>query len=192
MLDKFPPAVYVICGLFLLVAVLVHGFLRSRAPRLFLLVQLMIIVSVVILTSTAKVMTPLSVTQILYPVLLAAGCTILINLFIFLEFSSRFLGQMTIDALNAMTQLLDEAGLYFVEAQAGMVQAEKTNPNDGETSRVAAIGSVKVKSRKRIANSFHTFFLGKVSNNEDPVLDTIYSLIKLTGSKSNIWEKLSD
>lgn len=189
---KSPPAAYAIRGLFLLVAVLLHGFLRSRTPRLFLLVLLMIIVSVVTLTSTAKVVTPLSATQILYPILLAAGCIILINLCIFPEFSSRFLGQMTIDTLNETAKLLDEAGHYFVEAQFGMGQANTINHDDSKSSIAAAIGSAKTSLRKGIANSLHTFLLGKVPNNEDPILDTQHSLVSLTGSKAKIRKKLSD
>ena len=108
-----PSAAYAIRGGFLAIAVMVHGFLRSGTPRLFILVLLLIIVSVVSLTSTATAVTPGLATQILYPVLLAAGVIVLVNLSIFPEFSSSFLGQMTIETLNDTSKALEDAGRYF-------------------------------------------------------------------------------
>jgi hypothetical protein len=52
-----PPAAYTIKGLFLVVALMVHGFLRSHTPRLFIFVLLLVIVVVVGLTSTATAVT---------------------------------------------------------------------------------------------------------------------------------------
>ena len=117
-IEDNPPAAYAIRGLFLAVVALIHGFLRSRTPRLFIFVLLMIIVSVVSLTSTAKVVTSVSVTQILYPILIGVGCIVLINISIFPEFSSRFLGQMTLDTLADTAKALENAGNYFIEAEA--------------------------------------------------------------------------
>lgn len=192
-MDKYPPAAYAIRGFFLAVVVLVHGFLRSRTPRLFLFVLLMIIVSVVTLTSTAKVVTPLSATQILYPILLAAGCIILINLCIFPEFSSRFLGQMTIDTLNETAKLLDDAGHYFVEAESEMVHEEKKKILDNnETARIAEMGMAKTTFLKKIVRTLHTFCFSKFPNNEDPISNTKNPLLNLTGSKAKIRKKLGD
>jgi len=191
-IDKYPPAAYAIRGFFLAVVVLVHGFLRSRTPRLFLFVLLMIIVSVVTLTSTAKVVTPLSATQILYPILLAAGCIILINLCIFPEFSSRFLGQMTIDTLNETAKVLDDAGHYFVEAESDMAHEDKIILDDSETAGMAEMGLAKRRFRKKIERTLHTFFFGRVPNSEDPSLDTKNPLLNLTGSKAKIRKKLGD
>ena len=107
------PATYTMRGIFLAVAMMVHGFLRSGTPRLFIFVLLLIIVSVVTLTSTATAFTPVLVTQILYPIMMAAGVIILVNLCVFPEFSSSFLGQMTIETLNDTAKALDDAGRYF-------------------------------------------------------------------------------
>lgn len=108
-----PPAAYAIRGAFLTIAMMVHGFLRSGTPRLFILVLLLVIVSVVSLTSTATAVTAVLATQILYPILIAAGVIILVNLCIFPEFSSSFLGQMSIETLNDTAKALEGAGLYF-------------------------------------------------------------------------------
>ena len=109
-----PPAAYGIKAVFLIIAVVFHGYLRSRTPRLFIFVLLLIISSVVSLTSTATVVTKLGVTQILYPILLAVGVIIVVNISIFPEFSSRFLGETTIETLDETSKALKSAGDYFV------------------------------------------------------------------------------
>ena len=123
-----PNAAYAIRGLFLTIALMVHGFLRSYAPRLFVAVVLLIIVSVVNLLTTAKQVTSAGVTQILYPVLIATGVILVVNLLVFPEFSSRFLGQMTIETLNDTAVALEKAGYYFThsrnqEAEIGEVSS---------------------------------------------------------------------
>ncbi|KAL8831779.1 MAG: hypothetical protein Q9191_000665 [Dirinaria sp. TL-2023a] len=108
-----PPSAYAIRGVFLAVALLIHGFFRSYAPRLFLGLVLLIIVSVVTLLSTAKQVTRVNATQILYPILMAAAIILVVNLSVFPEFSSSFLGQVTIETLDDTARVLDDAGLYF-------------------------------------------------------------------------------
>lgn len=129
-MKEYPPAAYAIRAIFLAVVVLFHGYLRSKTPRLFIFVLLLVIVSVVSLTSTAKVVTPLSATNILYPILIAAGCITLVNICVFPEFSSRYLGQMTLDTLNDTVRALGDAGTYFVESKKavdknGLMTGEK-------------------------------------------------------------------
>ncbi|KAL6715214.1 hypothetical protein ACLMJK_007478 [Lecanora helva] len=134
-IEHNPPAAYAIRGAFLASIALTHGFLRSRSPRLFIFVLLMIIVSVVSLTSTAKAVTSVSVTRILYPILIAVACLILINLCIFPEFSSRFLGQTTIETLHDTAKALEAAGEYFIEVDTAATHLEK--PSDTSTENVS-------------------------------------------------------
>lgn len=190
-IDENPPAAYAIRGVFLAIVALIHGFLRSRTPRLFLFVLLMMIVSVVTLTSTAKDVTPLAATQILYPILLAAGCIILINLVLFPEFSSRFLGQMTIDTLNETAKALENAGQYFVEARDPVTQAERIKSKNSGESQIAEIGPTDVRQNK-ISRTFHSFFFGKITDNNDTTKVTQASLAELTSSKAKIRKKLGD
>jgi hypothetical protein len=136
------PAAYAIRGLFLAIALLLHGFLRSHTPRLFLFVLLLIIVSVVSLTSTATAVTKVSVTQLLYPILTAVGLLLLINLFIFPEFSSSFLGVTTIETLGETVSALRDAGKYFVaiveepvkEGEETKAEAGTDKPNEPSTA----------------------------------------------------------
>jgi Fusaric acid resistance protein-like/Aromatic acid exporter family member 2/Putative ER transporter, 6TM, N-terminal len=119
-----PPAAYTIKGLFLVVALMVHGFLRSHTPRLFIFVLLLVIVDVVSLTSTATAVTKIGVTQLLYPILTASGVLLLVNTLIFPEFSSGFLGVTTIETLGETVGALRDAGKYFISIAE---EGEKTN-----------------------------------------------------------------
>lgn len=119
-----PAAAYAIKGIFLSVALIIHGFFRSKTPRLFVFVLLLIIVTIVTLTSTSTVVKSVSVTQILYPILLGTGANLLVNLCVFPEFSSSFLGKTTIDTLHETTSALDKAGDYFIGLQ------KKKNPSE--------------------------------------------------------------
>lgn len=108
------PVAYTIRGLFLAVSLIFHGFLRSHTPRLFIFVLLLVIVSVVSLTSVATEVTKTSVTQLLYPILTAAGVLLLVNTCVFPEFSSSFLGITTIETLVETVGALRDAGKYFI------------------------------------------------------------------------------
>ena len=206
-----PPAAYGIRGIFLAVVVLVHGYLRSRTPRLFIFVLLLIIVSVVTLTSTAKVVTPLAVTNILYPILIAAGCITLVNVCIFPEFSSRYLGQMTLDTLNDTVKALGDAGSYFVEpkrladqksAKSGKKGAEAsvTEPTENATDEENGVTQDKAKVipkapfRIRAQNVLHKSLASKSKDtrHEDSNQPSERSLTDLTNAKAKIRKKLSD
>lgn len=122
--DHDAPAAYTIKGIFLLFALLVHGFLRSFSPRLFLSVLLLVIVSVVNLTSPAMVVSKVMATQILYPILTAVGILLLVNICVFPEFSTQFLGNITIDTLGETVGALRDAGSYFIHSIEGLEEAE--------------------------------------------------------------------
>ncbi|KAI9808428.1 MAG: hypothetical protein M1827_007247 [Pycnora praestabilis] len=119
------PAAYAIRGVFLAIALMIHGFLRSHTPRLFTLVLLLIIVSVVSLTSPAVSVTSTLATQILYPILTAVGVLLLVNISIFPEFSSGFIGETTIETLDETVHTLKDAGVYFVEMGGAHVAPDK-------------------------------------------------------------------
>lgn len=107
------PAGYTIKGVFLAIALLFHGFLRSHTPRLFIFVLLLIIVSVVSLTGTSTAVSGTLVTTLMYPILTAVGILLLVNLLLFPEFSSSFLGITTIETLLDANAALGDAGKYF-------------------------------------------------------------------------------
>lgn len=108
------PAAYTIKGIFLAVALLFHGFLRSQSPRLFIFVVLLIIVAVVSLTGASEAVSTVLVTTLLYPILSAVGVLLIVNTVIFPEFSSSYLGITTIETLGETVGALRDAGTYFV------------------------------------------------------------------------------
>ena len=124
LIDTNPPAAYTIRALFLVVAFLLHGFYRSHTPRLFLGTVLWIIINVVTLLSPTKAVTITSATQILYPILIAVGLLFLVNICIFPEFSSRFLGQTALTTVDGQFKAFNEAIDYFLGDVPGEVIKE--------------------------------------------------------------------
>lgn len=132
------PAAYTIKGVFLALAVLFHGFLRSHTPRLFLGVLLMLIVVVVTLTGPATAVSVGLVTAILYPILTAVGILLIVNVTIFPEFSSSFLGITTIETLSQTVNTLRDANSYFVsilDPNNETIGKQDGNNSDGEAER---------------------------------------------------------
>ena len=198
-----PPGAYAIKGFFLAVAMIFHAFLRSRTPRLWIFLVLLMIVSIVSLTSTTTHVTSISVTQILYPILMAAGILLLVNLFIFPEFSSSFLGQMTIDTLNDTAHALENAGYYFTLATdpAGDTgEGDPASPNNADNApsieenqvktQTSAVSNVFISLTRRIKN---LFVLRTISPTKHEIreVDESVSLTDLTTSKGKLRIQLS-
>ena len=203
---QYPPAAYAIRGIFLAVAALFHGFIRSRTPRLFVFVLLLIIICVVTLVSTTTTVTTAAATQILYPILIAAGCITLINLCIFPEFSSRFLGQTTIDTLCDTAKALEDAGRYFIEAEnyctASNLCQESTDKklNDSSLDRSLKDSpkgkstSTKLAIYGRLEGIIKGYLSSKSARKGDGIIKdrSRVSLTRLTDSKAQIRKKLAE
>jgi len=138
------PAAYTIKGIFIATAVLFHGLLRSHTPRLFIFVLLLVIVSVVSLTSTAVEVTTSLATQLLYPICMATAVLLIVNITIFPEFSSSFLGITTIETLGETIGVLRDAGEYFVAI---------SNLNEGKeiVERVPGLANTITRQRTTLA-----------------------------------------
>ncbi|CAL3965461.1 unnamed protein product [Diplocarpon coronariae] len=133
------PAAYTIKGAFLAVALLFHGFLRSHTPRLFIFVLLLIIVCVVSLSGTPTTVSSASATAILFPVLTAVAVLLLVNMFVFPEFSSSFLGITTIETLEETVGVLRDTGKYFISIveNTGISVVKKEKVLDDKPSTAA-------------------------------------------------------
>lgn len=135
------PAAYTIKGIFLVLALLFHGFLRSSTPRLWLFVLLFIIVSVVGLTGTSTAVSATLATNLLYPILTSAGILLLVNICIYPEFSSTFLGVTTIETLSETVATLKDAGRYFKHVDIAVLDKSSEdmeklrNETNGESSK---------------------------------------------------------
>ena len=201
-IQENPPAAYAIRAIFLVVVALVHGYLRSRTPRLFIFVLLLIICAVVSLTSTATAVTTIGVTQILYPILIAVGVIIFVNITIFPEFSSRFLGQTTIDTLDETAKALAHAGEYFVGLKAAVdVQnkdpeitedmiSDKT-PIESRSAGEAKRSSLFARAADRVGNFIHSQ-TSSAAEEEDTEIPKVLSVSELTAAKAVIRKKLAD
>ncbi|KAL8859630.1 MAG: hypothetical protein Q9178_004029 [Gyalolechia marmorata] len=190
-----PAAAYSIKGAFLACALLFHGFLRSYTPRLFIFVLLLIIVSVVLLTSTASAVTSAAATQILYPIFAAAGVILIVNLILFPEFSSSFLGETTIETLHDTAEALRSAGQYFTVLSGG----NKTSPETplGERGKELETGSEGTKQppKKSLFNGALNSILWpswqKSSDTDRESEDSRILLQDLVGAKAKLRSKLS-
>ncbi|KAL8987708.1 MAG: hypothetical protein Q9177_003113 [Variospora cf. flavescens] len=89
--------------------------LWQRQLKNVLATTILVIVSVVSLTSVTTAVTAVSATQIAYPILVALGVVLLVNLSVFPEFSAGFLGDTTIGTLYDTAEALRNAGHYFTE-----------------------------------------------------------------------------
>jgi hypothetical protein len=145
LIDTNPPAAYTIRAIFLAIAFLLHGFFRSHTPRLFLGTVLWIIINVVTLISPAKVVTVTSATQILYPILTAVGILFLVNICVFPEFSSGFLGETTLETMDELFKASNEAINYFLGDVPGEVIKE-------DSLTIEEVTASKAKVRATLAN----------------------------------------
>lgn len=196
-IDK--PAAYTIRGVFLAFAMMFHGFLRSHTPRLFLFVLLLVIVSVVSLTSTATAVSTVGVTQLLYPILTAAGVLILVNVLVFPEFSSSFLGTTTIETLGETVNALRDAGRYFVNMTEEPGREDNARKNHGD---LPAGETISEKSEKAVKPELKTSFVGKIkilfskgksdkTKSEKKAKSMTVKLKPLTDAKANLRAKLA-
>ena len=140
---------YTVKAIFLVVAAMTHGFLRSYAPRLFPGLILLISVAAITLLSTAKQVTQVAATQILYPILTASGVILVVNLLVFPEFSSSFLGQVTIETLDDTAKALENAGGYFLHVKEGKKDSKEGDASDAHGSK----GYLKRENISRLVNS---------------------------------------
>ncbi|PKK44859.1 hypothetical protein CI102_11346 [Trichoderma harzianum] len=125
--DTNKPAAFTIRALFYLACTLLHGYLRSSTPRLFLFVLFVILPAITLLTAPT-VATPTLYTTIYVPILIGVGVMFFANVAIFPEFSSSYLGTSTISALSEMVDTLERATHWFVTPGGDGIESQ----NEGE------------------------------------------------------------
>lgn len=191
------PAAYTIKGVFLALSLLLHGFLRSHSPRLFNFVLLLVIVTVVSLVGTATAVSSARATVILYPVLTAVAILLLVNLLVFPEFSSSFLGRTTIDTLEETVSAVRDAGKYFlsiVEDPETVQSAEAGMGDDGSPATTAEgpkePGKQQVPLSQRLSHVFRKRE-SLPSKTPLPVVIKAVKLKSLTNAKSKLRAKLA-
>lgn len=131
-IETHSSAAYTIRALFLLAAVLFHGFLRSSSPRLFLFVLFFLIPAI------QSIGVPSNTTSSLYgsicvPVIIGASILLVVNLCIFPELSSSYLGSSTIDTLNEVVDTLTRSAHWFITPGADSPETRGKRNNTGAT-----------------------------------------------------------
>lgn len=193
------PAAYTIKGLFLAVVLLVHGFLRSNTPRLFIMVLLLVIVSVVSLTGTAVSVSKPLITQVLYPILTAVGILLLVNTCVFPEFSSKFLGNTTIQTLDQTIDTLRDAGRYFVQRTEPVAEQSKKEEETESSETNTEAEKQEIPKSTALSILFHPskwYNRGDVdgTKSNDPPSSSAAKVVKLkalTDAKAKLRSKLA-
>ncbi|KAI1806619.1 hypothetical protein F4811DRAFT_509714 [Daldinia bambusicola] len=149
-------AAWAIRAIFFTLALILHGVLRSWAPRLFMFVFFFLLINITILTSATTSVSADIVTHIAYPILTAVGVIVLVNIAIFPEFSSGFLGRSTIESLCATIDSFQESGDWFMcdtrKSDSGDAEKEKELPTTLR-SRLVALTERKAKLRAQLGSS---------------------------------------
>ncbi|KAF3062378.1 hypothetical protein GL218_04185 [Daldinia childiae] len=149
-------AAWAIRAIFFTFALILHGVLRSWAPRLFMFVFFFLLINITILTSATTSVSSGIVTHIAYPILTAIGVIILVNITIFPEFSSGFLGRSTIESLCATIDSFQESGDWFMsdtrKSDGGDAEKEKEAWSTLRT-RLIALTEKKAKLRAQLGSS---------------------------------------
>ncbi|MBE3047260.1 hypothetical protein IMZ48_33010, partial [Candidatus Bathyarchaeota archaeon] len=100
---------YAIRAVFLLLAVIFHGYVRSSSPKLYAHVFFVVMSCILIVAGSAKNLAARAITSIFYPILTAIAINLFFNFTVFPEFSSRFLGTSTINVLSESVDALSQA-----------------------------------------------------------------------------------
>ena len=141
-IDYNAPASSAVRALFLLSCVLFHGYVRSKSPRLFVFVWFFLIASVTTLLGRALEVTLPAFTNTEYPILTGAGVVLVINLSIFPEHSTSYLGSSTIDTMHEAVDTLTRATHWFVTPGGDSAEAK-------ESEQITAQEKGKSKSKKK-------------------------------------------
>lgn len=158
--DTNKPAAFTIRALFYLACTLLHGYLRSSSPRLFLFVLFVILPAITVLTVPTEA-TPTLYTTIYVPILIGVGVMFFANVIIFPEFSSSYLGTSTITALSEMVDTLERATHWFVTPGGDLVESrnQETLLDITVTNDTGVKQQQQIKQNKQpIIRYWHKFF----------------------------------
>ncbi|KAK2591801.1 hypothetical protein QQS21_010502 [Conoideocrella luteorostrata] len=192
--DANPPAAYTIRALFLLGCVLLHGFVRSMSPRLFNFV-LFLLLSALLTIQLPTSATASLFTTIYIPVLLGGGVLVVVNLAIFPELSSRYLGTSTIDTLSSTVDTLTRATHWFITPGGDAIEARSHLHPLAATATHSTIKRAKNKFLAHVRTFFadfpNPFHTAGASAGRSAAPIHLTTLAYLTGQKSRLRTQLS-
>lgn len=192
-------AAYAIRGVFLLVAALLHGFIRSHSPRLFNFVLFML-VAVIITVQAPTDATVALFTNIYVPVCTGAAVSLFANLVIFPEFSSSYLGDSAITTISEAMEALSRSTHWFVtpggdcdevrQQRARLYRTTSRKSRASVTSLPFFRRLVTTRRWREFASEFPNPFKSSSLANQTKVPIELTSLASLTESKIKIRSKL--
>ncbi|KAF4345349.1 Lactobacillus histidine kinase [Fusarium beomiforme] len=112
--DANPSGAHAICAIFLAIAAMVHGYIRSASPRMFLFVAFYLIACLISLLGGYNEVSIELFTHVYYPMMVGVGISVVVNLVMFPELSSSYLGLSAIDALCETMDTLTRATHWFI------------------------------------------------------------------------------
>ncbi|KAI9902714.1 hypothetical protein N3K66_002066 [Trichothecium roseum] len=112
-------------ALFLLVLVFAHGYIRSSTPRLFVVVWFLLVASTGALIGKATEVTVPLVTGFFYPLLTGVAVLLVVNVVIFPEFTTSYLGSTTIGTVTEAMDILSSASHWFMTPGGDSAEAKE-------------------------------------------------------------------
>ncbi|KAJ4139391.1 hypothetical protein NW765_003290 [Fusarium oxysporum] len=103
-----------ICAVFFTIAAFFHGYIRSASPRMFLFVTFFLIANIITLLGGYTSVSSEVITHTYYPMMVGGGISVVVNLSIFPELSSSYLGLSAIDALCETMDTMTRATHWFI------------------------------------------------------------------------------
>ncbi|KAI8629458.1 hypothetical protein F5Y19DRAFT_82868 [Xylariaceae sp. FL1651] len=146
-------AAWAIRAVFFTLGVIFHGLLRSLTPRLFLSVYFFTLINLSILTNASTAISVSATKAVVYPVFTAIGVMILVNITVFPQFSSSFLGTSTTETLTEVIDSFQAAGNWFMSGlnNGSGENKEETSPEVLHT-RLATLTDKKLELRTRLGS----------------------------------------
>ncbi|CAN6611310.1 hypothetical protein TRVA0_004S03906 [Trichomonascus vanleenenianus] len=123
----------------------VHGFVRSLAPRLFLLVFLFFLVVHFGFLTSLTIPPGVLAKTFAIPITIAIGVSTVVSLFVFPEFGSTYLGTSVIKMLNGMHEHFNTSVLFFL----GKVDTE-VEPAKGPIISLGTLQEQKSRDRNNL------------------------------------------
>ncbi|EPS35466.1 hypothetical protein H072_11152 [Dactylellina haptotyla CBS 200.50] len=119
----------------LALSMLVHGYLRSKVPKLFVGILLFLLTVIIQMTTPVFVFSHQVATAFLYPFLTGIVLCTLVNILIFPEFSSGKVAIDTVKGLELALETLRDATEFFVCPSAEILKNKRKNAIKGEKEK---------------------------------------------------------
>ncbi|KAF3928562.1 hypothetical protein ABW21_db0209183 [Orbilia brochopaga] len=149
-------AAYAFRAVFLVLSFIIHGYLRSAVPKLFVGVLLFLLTVIIQMTTPFFVFSHYVATGFLYPFLTGIVICTLVNVLVFPEFSSNKVAVVTVDALQLALGTLKETTDFFVSlGEESSLNGEET-ASEGTKIDSLGNGTGDSKSAKSITDKKST------------------------------------